>query len=413
MSNDADPGTYGPVQHWMTDFDHADPNYNPNQFEIWSELRDKCPIAHSNRYGGTWLPVRHADVTRIAYDIDSFSNCGPLVNTMPPENPPKTLGLTPLSTDPPYHAAVRRPILPYFSPKKIESMSGEVRDICRRLLDDMGEAEFVDGALQYAQHVSTIVTAKLMGFPLEDADKIRTWVKGGFEGVNHSPEELMASRMEQVAYLDQLIENHRTTPQDDVTTFLLENATLDGEPWTHERVRTNLHLIMVAGVDTTWSSIGSSIWHLATHPSDLARLVQDPDVWPAAVEELLRVYAPLTMARVVTRDLEYEGCPMKEGDWVLLPYPAANVDPDVWGESATEVVIDRAENRHYTFGLGPHRCLGSNLARLEMRVALEEFVGRFPRFELADPDAVTWSVGQIKGPKALPLRILERSTVVA
>jgi cytochrome P450 len=131
---------------------------------------------------------------------------------------------------------------------------------------------------------------------------------------------------------------------------------------------------------------------------------------PIAVEELLRVYAPLTMARVLAKDVEFEGCPMKEGDWVLLPYPAANVDPEVWGESATEVVIDRAENRHYTFGLGPHRCLGSNLARLEMKVALEEFVNRFPRFELADPDSVTWSVGQIKGPKSLPLRVLERST---
>jgi cytochrome P450 len=413
VSYETDNGAYGPVKDWATDFDHADPNYNPHTFEVWERLRQECPVAHSNRYGGTWLPVRHADVTRIAYDTENFSNCGPLVSTSQPENPPKTLGMTPLSTDPPYHTMVRRPILPYFAPKKIDAMEGGVRTICRQLLDDMGDANVIDGALQYAQHVSTIVTAELMGFPLGDADMIRKWVKAGFEGVNHSPEQRLAQHLEAVAYLERLIADHRKEPRDDVTTFLIENARLEGEPWSDERIRNNLHLLMVAGVDTTWSSIGASIWHLASHPDDLARVVAEPDLWPVAVEELLRVYAPLTMARVLAHDVDFEGCPMKKGEWVLLPYPSANVDPEVWGEQATDVLIDRAENRHYTFGLGVHRCLGSNLARLEMRVALEEFVKRFPKFELADPDHVTWSVGQIKGPKALPLRILERSMVTS
>ena len=111
------------------------------------------------------------------------------------------------------------------------------------------------------------------------------------------------------------------------------------------------------------------------------------------------------MARKVVHDVEFEGCPMKEGDWVLLPFPAANVDPAAWGSDAGAVDLDRTDNRHYAFGLGIHRCLGSNLARLELRVALTEFVKRFPSFELAEPAAVTWSVGQIRGPKSVPLRI--------
>jgi hypothetical protein len=144
---------------------------------------------------------------------------------------------------------------------------------------------------------------------------------------------------------------------------------------------------------------------LATHPDDLSRLVNEPDLMPTAVEEFLRFYAPVTMARLVKQDIEFLGCPMKEDDWILLGFPAANRDPAAFAD-ADQFIIDRMENRHLAFGLGIHRCLGSNLARLEMRVALEEFIRRFPRFELADPTAVTWAAGQFRGPRNLPFRIL-------
>ena len=128
---------------------------------------------------------------------------------------------------------------------------------------------------------------------------------------------------------------------------------------------------------------------------------------PTAVEELLRAYAPVTMARFVAKDHDFHGYPMKAGEWVLLPFPAANRDPDAF-DRPDDVVIDRLENRHAAFGLGIHRCLGSNLARLELRVAIEEFLARIPEFELADPtgESVVWSVGQVRGPRVLPLRIL-------
>ncbi len=162
-------------------------------------------------------------------------------------------------------------------------------------------------------------------------------------------------------------------------------------------------LLLIAGIDTTWSAIGASLWHLASHPDDLARLVDDPDVMIFAVEEFLRAYAPVTMARLVKDDYEFHGVEMKANEWVLLPFPAANRDPAFF-ERAEEFVIDRSQNRHSAFGLGIHRCIGSNLARLELRVAVEEFVKRFPRFELAGE--VTWSQGQIRGPRVLPVRVL-------
>jgi cytochrome P450 len=154
------------------------------------------------------------------------------------------------------------------------------------------------------------------------------------------------------------------------------------------------------------------LWHFAKTPGDLARLVREPELLPTAVEEMLRAYAPVTMARVVAKDVEIGGCPMKEGDWVLLPFPAANRDPEAF-ERADEVVIDREINRHSAFGLGIHRCVGSNLARMEVRVALEVFVERFPEFELADPSAVAWSVGQVRGPRVLPIRVKSRAAARA
>jgi len=196
-------------------------------------------------------------------------------------------------------------------------------------------------------------------------------------------------------------------PREDLTSFLLEAEILGNKLEPHHVFGTMV-LLVVAGIDTTWSAIGSSIWHLAQHPDDLARLVAEPELLPTAIEEFLRAYAPVTMARLVKEDFEFEGCPMKKDDWVLLGFPAANRDPAFF-DRADEVLIDREENRHAAFGLGIHRCLGSNLARMEMTIALQEFIARFPKFELADPQAVTFSQGQVRGPRNLPIRILERA----
>ena len=157
-------------------------------------------------------------------------------------------------------------------------------------------------------------------------------------------------------------------------------------------------LTMIAGIDTTWSAIGSSLWHLATHDDDRERLVADPALMDTAVEELLRAYSPVTMARVVTGDIEFNGCPMSQGDKVLMNFPAANRDPAVF-DRADEVLLDRQENRHVAFGSGIHRCAGSNLARMELRVALEEWLGRVPVFHLAE-DAEVCGPGDRSGARA-------------
>jgi cytochrome P450 len=403
--------TVKPVQSWETDWDHADPAYNQNAPQIWEQLRGSCPVAHTDRYGGAWLPVTHADVSAIARDTDHFSSEGAVLANKPPRDEWISTapigGAPPITSDPPFHADARRLLLPAFSPQVVAEWEPEIRRLCNELIDNMGDIDTVDAAVQYAQNIPVYVIARMLGLPLEDSDYFRETVHLVLEEIGAEFGERQGSFEKLDAYLGMHVQDHIDNPKDDLIGFLL-NARIYDQPLSPQHVVGTIILLMVAGIDTTWSSIGSSIWHLAQHPSDLQRMVNEPELLPTAIEELLRVYAPVTMARIVSQDAEIGGCPVKRGDSVLLPFPAANRDPEVFPD-ADKVIIDREENRHVAFGLGIHRCLGSNLARLELRVAVEVFIQRFPKFELADPSAVTWSLGQVRGPRKLPVRITQRA----
>jgi cytochrome P450 len=406
-----DPAQYGPVSDFATDFDHADPAYNPNAPEVWAELREGgCPVAHSDRYGGMWVPLTHETVNEVAYDTENFTSRSVVVSHTRPGDLalPAPIGVAPpITSDPPFHGVARRLLLPPFSPKNIAPWEDEVRKLCRQLLDEMGDIEagttVIDAAVQYAQHIPVAVIGRMLGLPPEDDDYFREVVHQVLETINKDPRERNAENIGLEEYLDKQIADHVENPRDDLIGYLLD-VDIDGNKLEPDHVRGTIILLLVAGIDTTWSSIGSSIWHLAQHPEDRQRLRDEPEVMDFALEEFLRLYAPVTMARLVAKDVDFHGCPMKEDDWVLLPFPAANHDPEHF-EQADEFVIDRQRNRHAAFGLGIHRCLGSNLARLELRVAVEEFIARFPSFELAGD--TRWSVGQIRGPRELPIRILE------
>jgi hypothetical protein len=399
-------GHHPPVTDWETDFDHTDPAWVADPYTLWAELRQRCPIAHSDRYGGVWLPTRHEDIAAIAYDTEHFTSQSVVVSEGRPMIPAPQGIAPPISSDPPFHHEARRLLLPAFSPKAIAPLEPFTRRYCRQLLDPLADRTVVDAAKEYAQHIPVRVIAEMLGFPPEDADQFRAFVHNALEAVDLPVEERMANFKKLDEYLTAQIRDHLEHPRDDLTSFLLQ-AEMNGEPLSTEHVRGSIALLLIAGIDTTWSAIGASIWHLAQHPDDLRRLVEEPQLMPIAVEELLRAYAPVTMARLVKEDFEFKGCLMRRNEWVLLPFPAANRDPEVF-DRADEVVIDRAENRHAAFGLGIHRCAGSNLARMELRVALETWIERFKHFELDDPAAVTWSAGQVRGPRTLPVRVQPR-----
>jgi cytochrome P450 len=243
----------------------------------------------------------------------------------------------------------------------------------------------------------------MLGFPPEDGPRFREFIENALEGVNLPPEERIARMGQLFDYLLEQIRDHVANPREDLTTYLV-NVELGGRKLESSHVAGTMALLLIAGIDTTWSAIGASLWHLAGNPADRSRLVAEPELLPTAMEEFLRAYAPVTMARLVKEDMHWNGVDMKADDWVLLSFPAANRDPAQF-DRAGEVVIDREVNRHAAFGLGIHRCVGSHLARMELRVALEVWLERIPEFTLADPSAVTWAAGQVRGPRTLPLRI--------
>ncbi len=389
---------------FATDFDHTHDDYAAAAPEIWDDLRGRCPVAHTDRFGGAWLPTRHEDVAAIAHDTTHFTSQSVIVSDTRPFIPAPVGFAPPITSDPPFHEFARRLLLPAFSPKAVRPLEASTRTLCSGLLDDLlaSGADEVDAATGYAQHIPVGVIAHMLGVPPEDGDRFRMFIhrileKPGQNGPVESEDTM-------IHYLDTVIRDHRENPRDDLIGYLL-GLEVDGEPLQEDHIIGTVALLLIAGIDTTWSAIGASLWHLAQHPDQRRRLVEEPELMTFAVEEMLRAYAPVTMARLVAEDVEVGGREMKEGDWVLLPFPAANRDPEFF-DRADEVVLDREKNRHAAFGLGIHRCIGSNLARMELRVALEEWIRRVPDFELSDPAGVRWSSGQVRGPRTLPVRLL-------
>jgi cytochrome P450 len=394
----------GPVADWATDFSHLEPEWSADPYVIQDDLRQRCPIAHTDRFGGGWLPVRYDDVAAIAYDTENFSSRSIIMgNFRPPADIAPIGGSPPISSDPPFHHDARKLLLPAFTRRAVGRLEPSTRAYCHALIDTFEGNDVVDAARDYAQHIPMRVIADMLGFPPEDGPQFRQFVENTLEGINLPPEERIEKMESLFDYLLDQVHDHLANPREDLTTYLI-NAELYGHKLQAEHVTGTMALLLIAGIDTTWSAIGSSLWHLARTPADLDRLVADPGLVPTAVEEFLRAFAPVTMARLVKRDMTWRGVDMKADDWILLSFPAANRDPGQF-DQADEVVIDREENRHAAFGLGIHRCVGSHLARMELRVALEVWLERIPRFSLADPDAVKWSAGQIRGPRALPLRV--------
>ena len=311
----------------------------------------------------------------------------------------------PVSLDPPIHADVRRLLLPAFSVAAIDRVEPLTRTIVGELIADIAARGPgpLDAATEFAQHVPVRVIAAMLGIPVALEATFTNWVDRILKVGANQPEVQSAAAREVREYFAGLVEERRAdpSPPDDLITYLI-GAQIDGAPLDRKYIIGILFVLLMAGIDTTWSSIGSSLWHLATHPEDRERLVAQPELMPMAVEEFLRLYSPATMARIARQDCEIAGVAVRAGERVLLPFPAANRDPAVFSRP-DEAVLDREINRHSAFGLGIHRCLGSNLARMELRVALEGWLAAFPSFEL-DPDhAVTWTGGQVRSAKTLPL----------
>ena len=388
-----------PVTDWVNDFDHTDPTWTENPFPIWEELRGASPVVHTERFLGCYMPTTYQAVKEIAYDTDHFSSRRVIVRDVRPEI---TARAPPITSDPPEHKPAKQLLLPPFTPDAMKKLEPRVRAICNELIDEFIADGKCDAAARYTKHIPVRAIAHMLGIPEKDGDLFIKWIHGILELGIKDDNALMDAVREMTGYFAGHLEQRKTNPTDDLISTLMNARDKDGNPLADEHVLGSLRLLLIAGIDTTWSAIGSSLWHLARVPADRERLVKEPELMPLAVEELLRAYSPVTMAREVMKETTISGCPVKPGNMVLLSFPAANRDPAMFPD-ADKVVIDRKENRHAAFGLGIHRCVGSNLARMEMTVAIEEWLKRIPDFRLDPGGKVTWSEGTVRGPRQLPM----------
>ena len=386
-----------PVTDWSSDWDHLDPSWLSDPYAIWRDLRDTCPVAHTGRYSGVYFPTRYSDIREIAYDPQRFSSRRVVVR-----EGDYRVNSPPITSDPPDHRPLRMVLIPPFTPQAVARLESQTRSVCNELIDAFIDQRSCDGAVDYAQHIPVRIIAHMLGIPATDGDRFRGWITMALQDGITNQAVLKQAEEEISAYFAEQIKLRRGRPGDDLVSFLIGARQPDGEPFSDHQVLGALRLLLIAGTDTTWSAIGSAIWHLATVPADRERLVREPELIPTAIEELLRAYAPVTMAREIADDVTVGGCPMKRGEMVLLSFPAANRDPEKFSD-ADKVVIDRQENPHVAFGLGIHRCIGSNLARMELRVAVEEWLRRIPEFRLDPSRPMTWSQGTVRGPRLLPI----------
>ena len=388
-----------PVTDWVHDFDHTDPRWTENPFPIWDELRAECPVVHTKRFLGCYMPTTYEAVKQVAYDTEHFSSRRVIVRDVRPDI---TQAAPPITSDPPQHKPAKQLLLPPFTPDAMKKLEPRVRGICNELIDEFITDGNCDAAARYTKHIPVRAIAHMLGIPEKDGELFIKWIHEILELGIKDQTAMVRGIQEMTGYFAAQIELRKKQPTDDLISTLMNARDKDGQPLSDMHVLGSLRLLLIAGIDTSWSAIGASLWHLARTPADRARLVAEPELMPTAVEELLRAYAPVTMAREVMKETVISGCPVKPGNMVLLSFPAANRDPAMFPD-ADKVVIDRKENRHAAFGLGIHRCVGSNLARMEMTVALEEWLKRISDFRLDPAGQVTWSEGTVRGPRQLPI----------
>ncbi|MGY8661842.1 cytochrome P450 [Bradyrhizobium sp. UFLA05-109] len=399
MSDVSQPAAHPPVTDWLHDFDHTDPRWTEDPFPIWDQMRAASPVVHTERFLGCYLPTTYEAVRQIANDSESFSSRRIIVRDERPEVAKNAA--PPITSDPPDHKPAKQLLLPPFTPDAMKKLEPRVRAICNELIDEFIADGKVDAAASYTKHIPVRAIAHMLGIPESDGDLFIKWIHMILELSIKNEMMLKQAADEMTNYFAGHVEARKAKPGDDLISYLLNARDKNGQPLEDSHIYGSLRLLLIAGIDTTWSAIGSSLWHLAKTPADRERLIAEPELIPIAVEELLRAYSPVTMAREVIKETTISGCPVKPGNMVLLSFPAANRDPKMFPD-ADKVVLDRRENRHAAFGLGIHRCVGSNLARMEMQVAIEEWLKRIPDFRLDPEGIVTWSQGTVRGPRQLP-----------
>lgn len=381
------------VRHEDIVIGSAEPGWH---FDNFDRLRAESR-AYFGEAGGheMWMLTRMADIRAAYQDAELFSS-----SSVVPNEPDPPYRWIPEMLDGQLHTRWRQLLGVTFTPGAVAKLEPRVRARFDEILDELAERGECDYVADVALRFPNTIFMEIMGLPVSDAAQFQAWETAILHRASADTDGAFAAMMEVVGYFAGLIGERRKDPRDDLLSRAL-GFEIDGQPVSDEDLLSMCLLLFMAGLDTVAMQLSYSMYHLATNPSDRARLVADPGLWPTAIEEFLRYYAFVTPGRKVTRDAEFNGCPVKAGQMIYLPLVSANRDEDEFPD-AGRVVIDRASNRHIAFGAGPHRCLGSHLARQELMIGLAGWHQRIPEYELASGVPVVEHGGQI-GLDNLPL----------
>lgn len=375
----------------VVDFDHHSDEFNLNEVAINAELRQKCPVAWNENYGGFWFLTSYDAVTQAARDGEVFAhkyepNAADGVDYQGEMGVPRPEGQPALGigeVDGPYHQALRHALAPFFSPGAVQKMRPFMEQSAHWFLDQrIGDGQ-MDLVLDYASPVPAILTMKLMGLPYENWQIYANLFHSVMAVPQDSPEYTKAIA-EVPAMMQGVLEiaaARRAEARDDLTSFLIQFE-FDGRRLDDAQLLNILWNLIAGGVDTTTSQTALTLLHLGTHPELRQQLIDHPELHRTATDEFLRYFSVnQQLSRTVTRDIAVGGQHLRRNDRVVISWLAANHDEQEF-ERPDEILLDRAPNRHVAFGLGPHRCIGSHLARLMSAVMVKAVLERIPDYRV-------------------------------
>lgn len=400
------------VEEFVEKFDFSHPDFPklPPEFiwEVYRRLRERSPVVPAEKTyasataasaGSAWHVIGYEEVYQVLQDTETFTS-----RTFPEDN---AMGQSLIGTDPPQQNQDKKFITPFFSPGRMRELEATVRDAIDREIDEFIESGKGDLAVLAWRVPGLILFEDLLGFPTEDVKGILDVMHPELRGDDpQSDIELGTAMIEGLTvYCAGLLEarqNSTDRQPGNVFDHLLDTE-IDGEKFPFERIVANAVVLVAAGLETTSNALTNAYVWIGQHPEERDRLVAEPSLIPTAIEELIRYTGSVHgLGRIATKDTEIAGCPIKKGDFIAPNYAAANRDPREF-DRPDECIIDRTPNRHLAFGAGYHRCVGSNLARLEMRVGIEQVLARMPDFRVSDEDPPKYRHGLIPGHPRVPI----------
>jgi cytochrome P450 len=358
-------------------------------------LREQQRFFWNDDAQGYWVLTRYEDIREAFQTPEVFCN-----HSIMATNPDPSFRFLPSFTDPPIHMAYRRPMNPWFAPGAVNQLEPRLRELARGEVERVLDEGHCDYMATVGDRFPVAGFLASMGLPQNDADFFVSVVhrmSGTSAGGDaYAVEQMNSAWGELAAYWAELLADRRKHPLDAGVDFLtmMSQSKLNDDPMPDEDILDIMVTLTLGSLDTLKSSLGWQMWHLATHPEDRDRLIRDPSLIPSAVEEFLRAYPIVSMARKLTRDVDFHGCPMKKDQMVLLTIQAATRDPRVFPDP-DKVIIDRSPNRHIAFGASEHRCIGSHLARADLRLAIEEWLRLIPDFKVASDEPLLAKGGQV------------------